>query len=249
MAKRALSRARGADEGDGLAGRDLEAQIAQHVALAVGVRVGDLTHDDVLAGRIGTGEWALGVGDRVGLVEDLEDPLGRGHAVGGGVKLGADLAQRQVELGSEHEDGQPRGEGEVARGELHADRRGDERRAEHRQELEHQCRQERDTQRPHRLAPVAVADRGDRLELRLGAPVGTQCLQAADDVEEMGREASRACASVSRVRCAAALPSRIMKIGISGNVTARIAVASRLREAVQMRIAGGAIAATTSWGR
>ncbi len=51
------------------------------------------------------------------------------------------------------------------------------------------------------------------------------------------------------VRRSAPLPIRIMKIGISGKLTARIRVASRSRESVQARIAGGAIAATATWGR
>ena len=51
------------------------------------------------------------------------------------------------------------------------------------------------------------------------------------------------------VRRSAPLPIRIMKIGISGKLTARIRVASRSRESVQARIAGGAIAASGDLGQ
>ena len=61
-------------------------------------------------------------------------------AVGARVELRAELAQRQVELGREHEHRQRRLEAEPAADEPHADRDRDERDAERRRQLEHRAR-------------------------------------------------------------------------------------------------------------
>ena len=101
---------------------------------------------------------------------------------------GAELAQRQVELGREHEHRQPGLQPEPAADEAHADGDRDERDAERRRQLQHRARQEADAQRPHRRAPVAVADRRKRRRLLAAAVERPQRRQPADDVEEVRRE-------------------------------------------------------------
>ena len=64
-----------------------------------------------------------------------------------------------VQLGREHEHGQPGLEPEAAADEPHADRDRDERDAERGGQLEHRAREEADAQRAHRGAPVALARR------------------------------------------------------------------------------------------
>ncbi len=72
--------------------------------------------------------------------------------------------------------------------ELHGDRSGDERDADHRQQLEHERREERDPQRLHRLAPVGLTGLLERALLRVVAIVRAQRLEAAHDVEEVRAE-------------------------------------------------------------
>ena len=104
------------------------------------------------------------------------------------MELRREVAQRQVELGREHEHRQPGLEADAALDEAHADGHGDERDAERRRELEHRPREERDAERAHRRAAVLVAHRRDLLRLRLAAVEGAKRRQAAHDVEEVRRE-------------------------------------------------------------
>ena len=90
-------------------------------------------------------------------------PLRNRETVRARVKLRAELAQRQVQLGREHQDGQPGLQPEPAVVEPDADRDGDERDAERRGQLQHGPREEADPQRAHRRLAVALADVGDRL--------------------------------------------------------------------------------------
>ena len=101
------------------------------------------------------------------------------------MELRADQAHRQVELRGEQQHGEPDREGEVPVGELDADRGGHERRAEHRQQLQDECREERDPQRRHRLLAVAVTGGAQRLRPCAVAIVRAQRLEPADDVEEV----------------------------------------------------------------
>ena len=93
-------------------------------------------------------------------VQQLEHPARHREPVGAGVVLGAEPAQRQVELRREHQDRQARLEPERAADEPHADGDRDERDAERGRQLQHGAGQEADAQRAHRRAPVAVADLG-----------------------------------------------------------------------------------------
>ena len=155
---------------------------------ASGIREAHVVQRDGGARRIGGSEHRLAHLDAGGQVQHLEDPLGAGQPVGAGVVLRAELAQRRVELGSEDQHGQPRLERERPGGELDADGDRDERRAERRQQLEHERREEADAQRRHRLAAVALARVVDRLRGRVLAAERAQGLEAGDDIEEARAE-------------------------------------------------------------
>ena len=88
------------------------------------------------------------------VIDEVEQPLRHGEAVGARVELGREVPQREVELGREHEHGQAGLEADPAVDEAHADRDGHERDPERGRELEHRAREERDPQRRHRAAPV-----------------------------------------------------------------------------------------------
>ena len=75
-------------------------------------------------------------------VEQREHPVGDRQPVGARVVLGAQPAQRQVQLGREHEHRQPGLEPEPAVDQPHADRHRDERDAEGGRQLEHGPREE-----------------------------------------------------------------------------------------------------------
>ena len=126
--------------------------------------------------------------DRHRLLDQPEQPVGDRDAVGARVEPGCEVAQRQVELGRQHEHRQRGLEGDPAVDEPHADRDGDERDAERRGELEHRAGEEREAERAHRRAAVLVADLLDPRGLRLASVEGPQRRQPADDVEEVGRE-------------------------------------------------------------
>jgi hypothetical protein len=104
------------------------------------------------------------------------------------VELLPDRAQRRVQLGREDQDREAGVQTEVARHELQPDGRRDERRAEHRDELEHERAEKRDPQRRHRRAAVAIGDLRDHADLCAGADMRAQRRQAADDVGEVRAE-------------------------------------------------------------
>ena len=108
--------------------------------------------------------------------------------VGARVELRAHVAQRQVQLGREHEHRERRLEADAAVDEPHADRDRDERDAERRRQLEHRAGEERDAQRAHRRAAVLVGDARDLGRLRLAAVERAQRRQPAHDVEEVRGE-------------------------------------------------------------
>ena len=102
--------------------------------------------------------------------------------------LRREVPQRQVELGGENEHGESGLEADPSVHEPDADRDRDERDPERRRKLEHRTREEGDSQRSHRRAAIAVADRRDLVGLGLAAVERTQRRQPADDVEEVGRQ-------------------------------------------------------------
>ncbi len=111
--------------------------------------------NDTCSSRIG-GPAGLGARqrtacrDRRGRVEQREHPLGHREPVRARVVLGAEAAERQVQLGREHEHGQAGLEREAAVDEPHAGRHRDQRDPERRRQLEHRAGQEADPQRLHR---------------------------------------------------------------------------------------------------
>ncbi len=183
-----LAAAAGADQGHRLPRLQPQVDAAQDLGPAR-VREAHAGQLDRLAAGVGRRQRSCRRPHRRRLVEDFEDPLGARHPVGRGVELGAELAQRHVDLGGEDQHGQPGGQPEVPARELDPDRGGDQRHPDHRQQLQHQGREEADPQRLHRLLAVALAGGGDRVGLGLGAAVGAQGLEPADEVEEAGREA------------------------------------------------------------
>ena len=186
--------------------REREGHTVEDRRAASGVGEAHVGQRDSGARGIGDIEHRLAHRDAGGQVEHLEDPLGAGQPVGAGVELRAELAQRRVELGSEDQHGQPGLERERPGGELDADGDRDERRAEHRQQLEHERREEADAQRRHRLAAVALARVVDRLRGGVLAAERAQRLEAGDDVEEARAESATASASAGA--CAARRPCR-----------------------------------------
>ena len=113
--------------------------------------------------------------------------------------LGGEVAQRQVELGCEHEHREPGLEAEPASDQADSDGHRDERDPERRCELQHRPGEKRDAERAHRRAAVLVADLRDPLRLHPGAVEGAERRQPANDVGEVGGELrecppARACA-------------------------------------------------------
>ena len=102
--------------------------------------------------------------------------------------LGRQVAKRQVELRREHEHREPRLQAEPALDEADADRHGHERDPEGGGELEHRAGEEGDAERPHRRAPVLVADLRDPLGLRRAPVERAQSGQSTDDVQEVRGE-------------------------------------------------------------
>ncbi len=103
---RALPRAALADERNRLAGRQLEREAVEHETRAGRIRERDAFQPHGNGGRARrhtrTARAALGRG-----VEQREDPLRDRDPVRARVVLRAEPSDRQVELGSEHEHGQP----------------------------------------------------------------------------------------------------------------------------------------------
>ena len=183
----ALAGAALADERHRLAGRQLEVEPVEDETGARRVGEGDVlqAHRRRRGARDRPRPSPASRGRRV---EQREHPVGDRQAVGARVVLRAQPAQRQVQLGCEHEHGQPGLEAEPAAGQPHADRHRHERDAEGRGQLEHRPRQEREAQRPHRRAAVALADLGDAGRLRAAAIERAQRRQAAHHVEEVRRQ-------------------------------------------------------------
>ena len=102
--------------------------------------------------------------------------------------LRREVAQGQVQLRCQDENGQRGLEPDAAVGEAHADGDGDERDPERRGQLEHGPREERHAQGPHRRAAVLLARLRDRRNLSVPAIERPQRREASHDVEEVRRE-------------------------------------------------------------
>ena len=124
----------------------------------------------------------------LGQLEDVEGALCRRGALGAGVELGADVAQRQVGLRGEQQDEQrglvPDVPGQQPQPHLHGHQRGRQRGGQ----LQHERRQERDPQGGHGSGPVLAGHVLDDLGLGPGAAERLERGQALDHVEEMAAE-------------------------------------------------------------
>ena len=128
---------------------------------------------------------AAGGGRGASRLEDREDLVGGGQAVGGGVELGAEGAQRQVGLRCADEHEQAGAEVQVAVGEAQADLGGDHRDGHGRDELEREAGQERQPQGGHRGAAVLPRDLLDPAALGLRPAEDPQRRKSADHVVEV----------------------------------------------------------------
>ena len=122
-------------------------------------------------------------------IQHVEDVVGRGDALGGGVELHAHLTQRQIRLGGEQQHEQPDAEGERAVDQPEPDRHRDDRDRDAREELEREPREERHPQHLHRLAAVVVGDLLDGCRGPVLPPEHLERRQALDGVGEARREA------------------------------------------------------------
>ncbi len=169
----ALSRSARADEGDGLAGQQLEVERVEDEVGSRGVGERDLLQANGCVRRTGRDEPPPAP-HRCGCLEQPEQAVGDGQSVGAGVELGSELAQRSVELRREDEDGQPGPQTEAALHEAHADRDRDQGHPERGRQLEHGSREKGDAQRAHRGLSVALAHLLDRRRLRAASVEGAQ---------------------------------------------------------------------------
>ena len=171
-------------------GRMAQADVVQGIVLASRVGERDCAQPDgVLAQVHGAADararrrcrWRRGV-------EDLEDVPGRGGALGAGVELRADRAQREVGLGREQQHEQcglvAHVPGQQAQPDLHRDERGGQRG----RQFQHEAGQERDAQRGHGGGPVLVGDPADHLGLALAPAEQLERGQALHHVEEVAAE-------------------------------------------------------------
>ena len=184
----ALAGAALADERDGLAGRQLEVEPVEHEAGTRRIGEGDAlqAHRRRRGARDRPRPSAARRGRRV---EQREHPIG-------------DRQRRRRSRGTQRPS---RRRGRYSSGASTStvspacrpsppsasrtpDRHRDERDAEGGGQLEHRPREEREAQRPHRRAAVALADLGDAGRLRAAAIERAQRRQAAHDVEEVRRQ-------------------------------------------------------------
>ena len=185
--QRALAAPTRSDEREHLPCAHLQVDALENEARAARVGEGDVLEPDRAVARGHRCDESRR-GTRSRSLEELEQPFGNRDSVGARVVLGGEVAERQVELGGEDEDGHSRLEPDVAVDELDADRHGDERDSEGRGELEDGARKERNPQRLHRRVSIALARLGDRGSLRTTAVVRAQGGEAANDVQEMCRQ-------------------------------------------------------------
>jgi len=122
-------------------------------------------------------------------VQHVEGARRGGDPVGRGVEVRADLAQRQVHLGREHEDRESGLQIQVTGDQPQPDADGHQSHRERGDQLEHHAGQERDAQRRHRRDAVRLAELADP---RDRSPLPTESAQrreARDEVEHLRAEA------------------------------------------------------------
>ena len=166
--QRGLAAPAGAGQRDHLAGADVEGHRGQRGSRRPGIAVGEVAHRQhrhrpgglvepgfrrtggVRPGRLRDGDCFSGPRS----VDHGEGLLDGRQPVGGVVVVHADLAHRQVRLGGQDQDEQGGGEVELPEDDPEADRDGDDRHRQGRQQFEHQRGEERHPQRAHGLGAV-----------------------------------------------------------------------------------------------
>ena len=194
---RALAAPLVADEGDRLAGPELEIDAVEDGARRAGYE------NETASSRTGSDARArrrrVPGGARRPVLEQVEEAARDGEPVGARVVLRREVPERQVELGREHEHRQARLEAEPALDEPDADDHGDERDAEGRGELEHGSR--RGTRRgasPSSRGGSSSPTSAIRSACASAAVERAERRQPADDVEEVGREARERLPALAR---------------------------------------------------
>ena len=166
--------------------RDLQSNVREGGRRPVGIRERDAVEPD-RGGAKARGRHRSGR-RRHGRLDQCQEAVGNGDAIGARMEPGSEIAQRQVELRREHEHGQRRFECDPALDQPDPDGDCDERDAERRRELEHGSREECEAQRSHRRRAVGVARLLDPPELRLATIERSQRRQPANDIEEVRRQ-------------------------------------------------------------
>ncbi len=131
---------------------ELQVGLVQDRLGPTGVADGDVGEAERVPGRIGERTGIGGVRREhhgVGCVEDVEDPRRRRPSLGAQVEFGAGLAERQIDLRGEDQDGQRRAQREGAVEEAQAQEECHEGSADRGHGLEGQRRQEGDLQGGH----------------------------------------------------------------------------------------------------
>ena len=166
-----LAAARAADQGDDLAAADLQTDAVEQAIVAPGIGQADALERDALPG----GRRRRAAAARLARqVDQVEDALGGGQAVGAGVELGGQGTDGHVELGGEEQHGQRGAQRDRARNEAQAECHRDQGRRQRGGQVEYRARQEGDAEGLHGRAPVLLADRGDTFGLGFAAVEGAQ---------------------------------------------------------------------------
>jgi len=121
-------------------------------------------------------------------IENRKNFLGGGEAIGGGVELGAHLAQRQECLGGKQQHEQAHRERQITLHESQSHRNGDQGNRETRRQFEHESAQKRDSKNLHRADAVVLGDSAQALALPVFATEDLQRAEAADQVKKPGAE-------------------------------------------------------------
>ena len=174
-----------------------------------------------MTAAIGAGRrWRRGAaaaprGTVVSVVHRLEG----GGALGGGVVLGPDPAQRPVGLRREQQHGQRRLQAEVTAGQPESGDHGDQGDREGGDQLERGRGGEREPEHVAVGPAVAVGDLPDPRRLGGGAPVGDQRRQPAHDVDEVAGRAGPGAATAGPRAPGWTARSGSAKTGTSGRVS------------------------------
>ena len=124
-------------------------------------------------------------------LDEAEGLSGRGQAVGTGMEVGAEGAQRQIGLGDEDQYEEGGREREVAAEQPETHGHGHERHRKGGEELEDQRGEEGELEGGERCGAIPVGDLGDGLGLRLGPAEDLERGQPLHDVEEVAGQSMK----------------------------------------------------------